>query len=83
MGTTFGVTSSVTPLQQRWTYAASLINLGMTPALGIHTVKIRRHAGDSSFYGFEFIAHDTTTTSGTQAAQTVPKIQLTPQNVVS
>ena len=85
-GTSFGNTISAAPHASRWTSPASLVNLeGLSSAatLGIHTIKIRRHSTDSSIYGFEFIVQDTTTASGTQAAQTLPKVQIHPQNVVS
>ena len=79
VGTDFGTSSITSPYDTaRYTDNGSVTKLGIGATLGIHTIKIRRNAGDAIFaYGFEFVAQDTTSSA------TRVKIQVPAQNVVS
>jgi len=71
--------SVVTPLAGRYVDAGSLVNLGLSQTLGIHTLKIANVNGDyfGGIFAIELIAQDTT------SATNKSKIQIPSQNVVS
>ena len=58
--TDFGTSSITSPYDTaRYTDNGSVTKLGIGATLGIHTIKIRRNAGDAIFaYGFEFVAQN-------------------------
>ena len=60
VGTDFGHSSIVSPYDTaRYTDNGSVSKFGINTHLGIHTIKIRRNAGDAIFAnGFEFVAQD-------------------------
>ena len=72
-------TNADSPLFGRYVDSGSLLNLGLSQTLGIHTVSIRSNAtGDyCEIHGIELIAQDTTSTA------TKSQIQIPSQNVVS
>ena len=68
-----------TPLGGRFVDAGSVLNLGLSTTLGIHTVRIACHSASDwvNYHAIELIAQDTTSTT------TKSKIQIPAQNVVS
>ena len=79
--TTLGGDATVaSPLNGRFVDSGSVINAGLSGALGINTVKFEAKSGYSEYlylYGIELIAQDTTSTA------TKSQIQIPSQNVVS
>ena len=77
-GTDLGTTSSGTPLNARYVDAGSLVNLGLSTSLGIHTIKIKSSTSDDTIiYGIELIAQDTASDARRS------EIKIPKQNVVS
>ena len=68
--------ASTTPLGSRHVDAGSVVNLGLSTTLGIHTIKIQCHSSSDwlNFHGIELIAQDTSNRNN---------IQIPSQNVVS
>ena len=79
VATDFGYSGKTTPYDHsRFSTTGSVEKFGISTTLGIHTVKIRRNAGDAIFAnGLELVAQDTTSSA------TRVKIQIPAQNVVS
>ena len=74
-GTHLGTASVGTPLNSRYVDTGSLVNLGLSTNLGIHTIKIKSSTSDDTIiYGIELIAQDTSNRNN---------IQIPSQNVVS
>ena len=70
----FGTTVQGTPLSNRFVDAGSLINLGLSTTLGIHTIKLVIDDPVVLIYNIELIAHDSSNAN---------EIKIPKQNVVS
>ena len=65
VATDFGYSGKTTPYDHsRFSTTGSVEKFGISTTLGIHTVKIRRNAGDAIFAnGLELVAQDTTSSA--------------------